>query len=129
MAKSDRSSYICANWLSGTSITNSVTCDSWRPGCIKYFFKHRITTEKLSGEKESLLAYVEWYKPHPEKNYIATPVTLWWPDYEPVCAASFIPICRIASRCAQAQVYMDFAQRPHNSGQTVIIIPLSFVHL
>lgn len=131
MARSDRSSYICANWL-GDSLSIDSVSDNWRPGCIKYFFKHNVTIEKDSGEKESfqsLLAYVGWYKSHPEKNFIPSPVTLWWPEYEPLCAASFIPICRIASRCAQAKVYMEFTARPYNSGQTIVIIPLTLVHL
>ena len=41
MARSDRSSYICANWLNNTSH------DVCRPGYVQFFFKHNMTLENL----------------------------------------------------------------------------------
>lgn len=52
MARSDRSSYISAYWLGDNQSINGAT-ENWRPGCIKYFFKHNVTIEKDSGDKES----------------------------------------------------------------------------
>jgi len=125
MARSDRSSYLCANWVNNTSH------DICRPGYVQFFFKH-ITLEKPNKDKvfaQSLLACIGWYKPHPAKNYLHSSVTLWYPDLEPISAASFMPINRIACRCAQSQTYMEFTKRPYNSGQAVVIIPIDFVDL
>ena len=66
LAKSDRSSYICANWL------NSSSHDACRPGYVRYFLKHTPTVEKDNKEMVSIqtyLAFVEWYKPHPERIF------------------------------------------------------------
>ena len=57
--------------------------------------------------------------------YLLSPVTLWSPEYEPIGPASFMPISRIAYRCAQVQTYMEFHERSYNNGQTVIIIPIN----
>lgn len=74
--------------------------------------------EKVSVQ--TLLAYIGWYKP---------PITLWYPELEPTSAASFMPINRIACRCAQAQIHVEFTERPYNNGQTVFIIPISGVNM
>lgn len=107
---------MCANWL------NSAQPELCRAGRVKYFFRHNITLEYHDKLKDKvtvqpLLAYIEWYKQHPEKNFLPSPVTLWYPDLEPIGAASFMPINRIACRCAQSQSYMTFTERPYNSGQ------------
>ena len=67
--------------------------------------------------------FVGWYQPHAERKYLPLPVTLWSPELEPLSETSFMPINRIAGRCAQAQVQMVFPERPYNNGKTIIIIP------
>lgn len=113
MAKSDRSSYICANWL------NNKAPDPCRAGHIKFFFRHNITLDKDKISVQALLAYIEWYKHHPEKTFFNPPTTLWYSDFEPTSGASFMPINRIACRCAQSQIYMTFSERPYNNGQAI----------
>ena len=68
LAKSDRSSYVCANWL---GINLHIDHNNNRPGTVNYFLKHKITLkqEKKDIHIQSLLAYVSWYKMHEEKNY------------------------------------------------------------
>lgn len=89
--------------------------------------KHYITIQQNNEMKTycSLLAFVGWYKIHPEKNYILSPITIWSPEYEPTGSASFIPISRIAYRCAQVQTHMEFKERSYNNGQIVVIIPIN----
>ena len=126
IAKSDRSSYVSANWL------NNTTYAIYRPGYVLFFFKHNITLEKQNKDKlsvQTLLAYIKWYKPHPEMNYLPSPVTLWYHECEPISASSFMPINRIACRCAQSQSYMEFPERPHNNGLAVTIIPIENLNL
>ena len=35
--------------------------------------------------------------------------------------------CRIAYRCAQAEVDMNFPERPYNNGKTIVIIPINSI--
>ena len=121
-AKSDRSSYICANWF-GKNL--QIDYSNFRPGNVNYFLKHKITLKQ--GDKDvqvhSYLAYVRWYKEHEEQHYLHSPITIWSVDVEPLSFTSFMPISRILCRCAQVQIQMTFSERPCNSGQVIIIIP------
>ena len=121
LARSDRSSYIYAKWP-----VDNADNGSYRAGRIEFFLKHDIVLKK--GEDEILiqpmLAFVSWYKMHPEINYFLTPVSLWSTDFEPMNTASFIPVNRIAARCAQAQIHFECIERPYNNGQAIVIIPI-----
>ena len=119
MAKSDRSSYVYGSWL------NFTLSDNYRPGNVQYSLKHTVTLEKQSKEMVTLhtfLAYIGWYKPHPEAKFLHSPISLWYPEIEPLSTASFVPINRVACQCAQVQAYMRFPDRPYNNGEVVIII-------
>lgn len=122
MAKSDRSGYICANWL-GNNLQMDIT--NYRPGNVNYFLKHKIIIKKDEKDicVQSLLAHVSWYKEHEEQNYYHFPITIWSHYVEPLSFGSFIPISRILCRCAQIETNMNFIERPHNNGQVVIVIP------
>ena len=131
MARSDRASYVTAHWLSDSNsgIDLHAQC---RPGQIQYYIKHNVVVEDPSNGAKSttsfLLAFVGWYKHHPEKHFLLSPVTLWCPDFVPMNESSFIPVCRIAGRCMQTVSRMDFPERPYNSGNTVIITPIGYTN-
>ena len=128
VARSDRSSYIYAKWFRNNLNTNIENECNYRAGCIQFFLKQDVIIKKDEEDSEIIIqptvALVQWYKIHPEKDYLLSPITLWSTDFEPLCAASFVPVNRIAARCAQTQLHFDFKDRPHNSGQTVVIIPI-----
>ena len=96
MAKSDRASYICAHWLgdSNQTIDLNAVC---RPGQVQYYIKHNVVLERSSNHEQIpmsfLLAFTEWYKQHPEKNYLLSPVTLWSPAFVHISEASSLAIC------------------------------------
>lgn len=122
LAKRDQSSYVAANWLSCSS---PAVC---RPGRVRFFLKHSVTFKNEKDEPvsyETLLAFIDWYKIHPEKNYYLPPTTIWYPEFEPLSAASFMPIKRIACRCMQTIDHVNFVDRPYNNGEVVVIIPIS----
>lgn len=112
MAHTDRNSFVCAHWLNSDagSIDTSALC---RPGYVHQF------TETL------FMAFVKWYKQHPEKTYFHSPNTLWCPDYVALSEASFIPIVRIATRCAQKELQLSVPERPHHNGKAILICPIS----
>ena len=126
MARTDRSSFVCAHWLKYDtgSIDTSVLC---RPGCVQFYIKHNIWLQCNDKQFTEVLylGIVQWYKLHPEKTHFRPPNTLWYPDYVALSEASFIPISRIASRCAQSEVEMSFPERPYHNGKAVVICPIS----
>lgn len=130
LAKIDRNNFICATWL-GSDNKSIDTATSCRPGCIQFFLKH--TTTVQYNHKQSLLTtyltFVQWYKVHPEKNYLYTPNTIWYPDYEPLSEASFMPISRITCRCMQGEHMMLFPERLFNNAKVIVINPISCANL
>lgn len=130
MAKSDRASYICAHWLGDNNQTIDLHA-ACRPGQVQYYIKHNVVLKRSSEQipMSFLLAFTEWYKQHPEKNYLLSPVTLWSPDFGCISEASFLPICRIAGRCMQLKTPMDFPERPYNNGSTIGITPIGCANL
>ena len=126
LARTDRNSFVCAHWLKSDagSIDTSLLC---RSSCVQYFIRHNIQLQRNSEQftEYMYLAVVQWYKEHPEKMYFHLPNTVCFPDYVPLSEAAFIPISRIASRCAQTELKMSFPERPYHNGMAVIICPLS----
>ena len=112
MAKSDHASYIlCAHWLGDNNQTIDLHA-ACRPGQVQYYIKHNVVLKRSSEETPMsfLLTFTEWYKQHPEKNYLLSPVTLWSPDFVRISEASFLPICRIVGRCMQLKISMKFSR-------------------
>ena len=127
LAKSDRSSFVYAKWFN--KLTETSPQEICRPGYVHYFLKHTIKLEnqgKILSIK-TFLAFVGWYKSHPERNHFLSPLTLWSSDYEPLNLASFMPINRILCRCANIHTRMEFKDRPYNNGEAVIIIPIRYL--
>ena len=124
LARTDRSSFVCAHWLKSDagSIDTLLLC---RPGCVEYFIRHNIHLQRNNNHEQFVenmyLGVVQWYKQHPEKMYFRLPNTVWYPDYVTFSESSFIPISRIASRCAQVELEMSFPERPYHNGKAVII--------
>ena len=106
-AKSDYSSFVATRWFGRNASIDVSQPNPSRPGKILFFLKHRITIQSNNQTNTycSLLAFVGWYKIHPEKDYLLSQITLWSPDHEPIWSSfiNFIPISRIAYRCAQVQ--------------------------
>ena len=91
--------------------------------------KHKLTVQYRDGlttDIQVLLAYVDWYLHHPEKNYYHTPISVWYNECEPLSLASFMPIGRVKCRCAQYQGKLEFPERPFNNGNAVVCIPISY---
>ena len=122
----DRNSFICAHWLKSDagSIDTSAPC---RPGCVQFYMKHNVMLEKNNKHftETFYLAYVRWYKQHPEKAHFRSPNTVWYPDHVDLSESSFIPISRIATRCAQKELELFVPDRPHHSEKAILICPLS----
>jgi hypothetical protein len=127
-ARTDRNSYICAYWLGDDdkTINTETIC---RPGCVQYYIKQNVILDNNTSVT-MYVAYVQWYKTHPEKYHFLSPNTLWYPDYVQLSEASFMPISRMACRCMHGEIpEMTFLDRPYNNGNAIIINPISCANL
>ena len=129
-ARTDKNSYICAYWIGSSDdlIDSASTC---RPGLVKYYIKHTISVQHNSEHflMTSYLAFVQWYKKHPEKNYFRPSNTIWYPDFAPLSQASFMPISRIACRCMKDEFELSIPEKPHNNGKVVVVNPICRANL
>ena len=49
-----------------------------RPAKIKYFFIHTLQNEDT--RLQHALAFVDWLRPHHDKDYYVKPMEMWWCD-------------------------------------------------
>ena len=89
--------------------------------------KHNVMLEKNNKHftETFYLAFVRWYKQHPEKAHFRSPNRVWYPDHVALSESLFIPISRIATRCAQKELELFVPDRPHHSEKAILICPLS----
>ena len=105
-----KSSVIMAHWPSiGHSIRHA-DCSRLSVGAIQYFFKHSISINTADGFQnyEHVFAYVLWKQAHPQIDYFGTSATVCCNISEPLGPCCFIPVQRIACRCAHALISVDF---------------------
>jgi len=78
------------------------------------------------GKKKKVvhhLAYVTWFKLHPEKDHYGKPVTVWQVATEPPGPASYMPLQRIKSVCVNTTQVVDFGRLNEN---VLVVAPLVF---
>ena len=97
---------------------------------ITIYIKHNVLVKHHVKELSitMYLAYVLWFKKHPEKHHFHLPNTVWYPDYVSFSEASFMPVSRIACRCMKGELELFFPERPFNNGKAIVINPISAGH-
>ena len=69
-----------------------------------------------------LLAEVDWFKAHPERNWFPDPLGVWCTDFESHSEMSFIPAQRIQSQCLTVQYKVKF-----NYGREKVIVTIPLI--
>ena len=88
------------------SLTNTPTeCTSLNVGVVQYFVKHTISDIR---DYEHVFAYVHWKKKHPQCDWFGSSAIVYIDIDEPLSSKCFIPVQRIACRCAHAVIPVDF---------------------
>ena len=102
------SSVIMAYWPGrGNDLdVHGIDYSRMRVGVVQYFFQHSVTmTLTASSEAHKLnhiFAYVAWKQRHPNEDIFGTSATLCFNMYEQESPCAFLPVQRIACRCAHA---------------------------
>lgn len=121
-SRSKRSAGIVAHWATSTGIDQHDNC-SFRPGIVTSFMKHRvkISTPNETVTKAHILCRVQWLQQHPcEDTYIPSLIVTSM-LFDPTSSASFMPICRIAGRCAIAKTVASF---DYGEDNVCVCVPL-----
>lgn len=111
------SSIIMANWSGSGDDIFSVQSNRMRVGEVQYFMKHVATLESAQSTStnttEHIFAYVHWQKIHPNKDWFGTSATVCTELYE-LSGCSFLPVQRIACRCAHGTLKINFDSHTEN---------------
>ena len=93
---------VLAEWFNGEC----------RPGRVCRFLTHDVVVKQDRSKRQKLtfvLAEVDWFKAHPERNWFPDSLKVWCTDFESHSAEmSFIPAQRIHSQCLTVQYEVKF---------------------
>lgn len=110
----------------GIDHSNPITTP--RFGQIQYFFQHSMNLagfindgSRTSKQMEHTFAKVKCYSRHPREHFISHPVKVLANEFEPEGAASFIPMSRIACRCAVTKTTIEF---DYGTDSVTVVCPL-----
>ena len=121
-----KSSVIMANW-SGSEDMFLVGSNGLRIGEVQYFLKHVIAIERGGSRRENIehvFAYVYWKKQHSNESWFGTSAVVCT-DLFDLNMNPFLPVQRIANRCAHATLKVKLDSYTHNS-YVVCPIPVKY---
>ena len=119
----ERTSVIMAYWP--TESYNETPERELQAGYIKRFIKHTI---KLAGndtptQKTHVFCQIEWCMKHFKKDWYGASTTIYTTMKYAINACSFMPVQRIAYRCAYGKLNITFPPRCFDE-QVLVIIPI-----
>lgn len=102
-ASATSSSVIMAYWPgSGEDLAN-IDYSRMRVGIVQYYFRHHAVICDQNNEKSTIdieFAYVLWKQKHPNQEWFGNSATVCFEMFEPLSSCNFIPVQRIARKCA-----------------------------
>ena len=103
ISRSQRSCTIAAHWLRRGLTIDLVGEEPLRIGIVTAFIRHKVDcaqSSQVTTTISHIFARVKWYMNHTHSNYLHPSVIVCANVFEPFSPASFIPLSRIAARCA-----------------------------
>ena len=101
---------IMAYWPGSGSSLSNIDYSACRAGIIKYFLKHSIKLDYNNTDKTHLFCYVTWKQKHPLYNWFGKSAIVSSTLNEVEDGCCFMPIQRIAFRCASGELPIDFGE-------------------
>ena len=125
---SHSSSVVMCYWPGTGDNLEVIDYGRMRVGVVQQYLKHTIKLQTSCGTVKQLshiLCYVHWKKLHPHAAWYGISATVSTDITEPPDACCFMPVQRIACRCAHAKLLVDF--RTHKETVFLAIpIPLKY---
>ena len=90
---------------SGSSLCN-IDRSACRVGNIKYFLKH--TIKLANNSQDHIFCYITWKQTHPRSDWYGTSAIISSTLNEVEDACCYMPIQRVAYRCASGELTVDF---------------------
>ena len=120
ISRSKRSAGIVAHWATSMGIDQDHETCLFRPGIVMSFFQHKVKLDE-TVTKVHLLCRVQWYQQHTHQDTHIPTLVITSTLFDPPNCASFMPVCRIAGRCAIATTVATF---DHGEENVCVCVPL-----
>ena len=121
---SQRSCVIAAHWPS----VFDIDCSGEAPvriGVVTHFILHEIficdSLESKTSQIKHTLARVKWYMDHPCRDFFHSSIIVSATAFDNDSPASFMPVSRIAARCAAAKTTYSF---DYGKDSIIVAIPM-----
>lgn len=128
-ASARTSSVIMAFWPGTGNDLSTIDYLRMRVGIIQYYFNHsfELRNRQTSAilKSEQVFACTYWKQRHPQEEWFGMSSTVCLNVFEPVSMCSFMPVERIANKCAHCVADIDF----DGTKQTVFVaisLPVKF---
>ena len=125
---SKSSSVIMAFWCDHDSTVQNINYNRMCVGIVQYFLKHKLFYTLQDGQtkkEDHIFAFVYWKHLHENHDWFGSSATVCTNMFEPCTACCFLPVQRIAHRCAAIKMPVSF----HGVVEDVFIacpIPLNY---
>lgn len=123
-ANSNTSAVIMAFWPAKGHDLLNIDYSRMQVGIVQYFLIHHLSTTEVKKQKH-IFAYVHWKKLHRNKDYFGISATVCENEFENNGSCCYIPIQRIACRCAFAVMSVKF---PDMTETVFIACPVKFTY-
>ena len=124
LCRTDRNSSIAAYWPTNShtsTLTNSFAELELAVGFVQFFIEYKVRLSE-NHQFKYLFAYVKWSEQHQESHFFGSSTIVSSSSTEPHSPYSFIPVQRIANRCAHAKLNTTFDE---HCDKVLITVPLN----
>ena len=106
------SSVVMAYWPGRGDNVFNIDYSRMRVGVVQYFFKHSVVLyngqTSTKHRMEHFFACIYWKERHPREDWFGISATVCVNMFEPLSTCNFVPVQRIASKCAHCVLDVDF---------------------
>ena len=115
-----------AFWPGKYEEMRSIDFSHMRVGVVQYYFKHQAVISNENEESSSTsmeFAYVLWKQKHPQHHWYGNNATVCFDLFEPLSPCNFIPVQRIAKKCAYCILNLEII--PNVQENLFVAYPIS----
>ena len=117
-ASAKSSSVIMSYWPGNGSDLSSIDYSRMRVGVVQFFLRSSVVVLNEQSTDELVLkqvfAYTLWKQRHPQEDWFGISATVCVNMFESVSMCSYVPVERIASKCAHSVLEVDFGHIKHS---------------
>ena len=109
---------VMAYWPETGSSLEYIDYTKCHVGIIQYFLRHAVTFAPREDCEQPLFCFIRWKQPHPSYDWFGNSAMVTSLTCEPLSACCYMPVQRIAYRCAHG----NFSVKFDSDTETVFVV-------